>query len=66
MDSISKDNKLYECTNKPFCGSAHCYHASYDYLFKLGKIVCHKSDEFCKYQKEIKNYQKKIKEYWKK
>lgn len=63
MNSISKDNKLYECTNKPVCASAWPYCASFDYLFKLGKVVCSKPNEVCKGQKEIKNYKKKIDEY---
>ena len=60
MNPISNHNQLYQCTCKPFC-SAWCHYASFDYLFKLGEVICSKSNEFCKYQKEIKNYQKKIK-----
>ena len=53
MNPISNDSKLYECTNKPICCEAWCYYASYDYLFKLGKVVCSKPNELCDCQKEI-------------
>jgi len=58
MNPISSSEKLYECKNKPLCCSAHCYYANYDYLFRLGKIVCSKPNEFCKWQHKIKTYLK--------
>jgi len=60
---LSVRNQLYQCTCKPFCCSAGCHYASYDYLFKLGKVVCSKPNELCKWQKEVKNYLKKIESY---
>jgi len=61
--NLSISNQLYQCTCRPFCCSAWCYHTSFNYLFKLGKVVCSKPNELCKWQREIKNYQKKIELY---
>lgn len=63
MRGISKDGKVYECMCKPKCCEAWCTYSTYDFLWKLGKVVCNKSDENCKWRKEIKNIDQKIKKF---
>lgn len=64
MTCIDKQGRLFECKeNNNYL--PHCYHCSWDYLFRLGKKICGDPDKHsnCLYRKEIKNYQKKIKNY---
>lgn len=44
---LDKERKLYKCfvaQRSVTPGKAYCFYCSYDYLFKLGEIVCRDPD----------------------
>jgi len=57
--NLSIRNQLYQCTCRPFCCSAWCYYASFDYLFKLGKVVCSNQMNYVNGKKKLKTTRKR-------